>query len=181
MYFVDEPLKYTPATLYVSMLVSCIDFLIDLFIKPLSATCWLNAHEYGKKLLSRCNVQGIERIYMEMGTFATWRGAPDCLCDVTPVVNMPFKDYTDSDSDSVRSFGGKVTVEAKRSSLNFSDLNQIVGHAVMMSFIHHRRHPSQGPAVPTIGISCGSGEFNAALYDCVNDILLRLHPVIWWD
>ena len=152
--------------------------LTQLFIKPLSATCWLNAQEYGKKLLSRCNVQGIERINMGMGTSATWHGAPDCLCDVTPVVNMPFEDDTDSDSNSS---GGKVTVDAKRYSLNFSDLNQIVGHAVVMSFIHHRRHPSQGPAVPAIGISCGSGEFNAALYDCVNDILLHLQPIIWWD
>ena len=73
-----------------------------------------------------------------------------------------------------------MTVEAKKSQLEITDINQVVGHAVIMSFIHHIRHPLQCTMVPAIGISC-SGHFAAVLYDCESDILLHLHPVMWWD
>ena len=49
-----------------------------------------------------------------------------------------------------------------------------------MSFIHANRHPAQNALIPALGISGGSGEFIAALYDCRRDVLLHLKPVVWF-
>ena len=110
---------------------------------------------------------------MGMGETTTWHGAPDSL----PVIDATSKENNQDDQDSDASSGGKTTIEAKVKSLEIAELNQVTGHAVMMSFVHANRHPAQNALIPALGISGGSGEFIVALYDCHRDVLLHL---VWF-
>ena len=52
---------------------------------------------------------------MGMGTTITWYGAPDCICDITPLVNVPSFACEDvSDSDSVSSSRHSVIILVER-------------------------------------------------------------------
>lgn len=112
---------------------------------------------------------------MGMGWFNTWHGTPDGLCDIVPlsVAHMATSDGSESEESS----GGKSPLEAKREFLA-RDLHQIIGQAVVMSFIHHNRHPKQPSIVPSVGIA--GSELMAAMYDCKRDLLLLLQPPICW-
>ena len=63
--------------------------------------------------------------------------------------------------------------------LGIGELNQVVGHSVVMSFIHSNRHPEQNSLIPALGISGKDRTIIASLYDCHMDILFHLHPVLW--
>ena len=68
-------------------------------------------------------------------------------------------------------------------------IDQILAHAVVASFIHHNRHPAQNPLVPALGLSgvpegttwVGGGEVVALLYNCSTDLALRVEPLPWLD
>ena len=52
--------------------------------------------------------------------------------------------------------------------------DQIVGYAVVHSFICAQRHPNNNAMVPAICFAAESGECCAAMYDCKQDILLLI-------
>ena len=64
-------------------------------------------------------------------------------------------------------------------SLKEDDIDQVIGHAVVASFVHHKRHPQQNPLIPSVGISSEGGVI-AALYDCQSDVLLSRPPEVTW-
>jgi len=114
-----------------------------------------------------------------LGEVTTWHGAPDGYSDL--VVSSTCDVLDDDDDSSDVSTGGKASCEAKATKLGLSELNQVTGHSVVMSFVHNKRHPDQNPLVPAIGICGNSGTYVASLYDCHKDILLHLHVVQWLD
>jgi len=140
----------------------------------------LNSKEYSTKLFSKLKVQPITRKSMGMGETTTWHDAPDGYCDLLPVIDATSKENNQDDQDSdAASSGGKTTFKAKVDSLRIEELNQVTGHAVVMSFAHANRHPAQNALILALGISGRSGEFIAALYNCHRDVLLHLKPVQW--
>ena len=60
---------------------------------------------------------------------------------------------------------------SKKADVNITQMNQVVGHAVVTSFIHKYRHKA-------LSLSCETGEF-VAFYDYIDDILLHLLPIKW--
>ena len=94
------------------------------------------------------------------------------MCNL-PVLVTKVREGQDSDSSD----GKRSPIEAKVR-LKDDDLKQVVGQAVVSSFINHSRHPNQTAMIPSIGLA--KGEIVAALYDCRSDILLVLHPPIEW-
>jgi len=79
---------------------------------------------------------------------------------VTALSAVPSVECTDSTSEE--SFGARTTIEAKKGDVDIAEMNQIVSHAVVMSFIYQHRHESQNSLVPAVGISCENSEFIAA-------------------
>ena len=121
-----------------------------------------------------------------MGTRQTWRGSPDCRCNVDMVSTD--KLMTDDDSDdgtdtSCSASGAKVTVEGKKATLGPHEMNQVVGHAVTYGFVHNKRHRSQNPFIPALGISGARCTMMAAFYCPVTDVLMHFLPdeVRWFD
>jgi len=151
-------------------------YVSSILLLRLTGMFTLNSKEYSARLFSELKVQPLTREPMGMGETTTWHGDPDGYCDLLPVKDITAKE---DDQDSDASSGGKATFEAKVASLGITELNQVTGHAVVMSFIHTNRHPAQNVLIPALGISGRSGEFVAALYDCHRDVLLHLHPIQW--
>ena len=120
----------------------------------------------------------MKREFIGIGSSKTWHGFPDALIDSAPLYYIREEgDGSDSDSES---WGGKVTCEAKQSFKgNFFD--QVLGHAVVSSFIHFNRHPSQNSLIPALAISGVGGEVAAVIYDCCRDVGLKLGPIQWLD
>jgi len=163
----------------------------SLILHPLTNSCTLSTQEYSAKLLNKFHPPAVVDFeYIGMGDINTW---PDCLTNinihqgrasieggdfsVTALSAVPSVECTDNTSEE--SFGAKMTIEAKKGDVDIAEMNQIVGHTVVMSFIHQHRHESQHSLVPAVGISCETGEFIAAFYDCTNDVLLHLQPTRW--
>ena len=151
-------------------------YISAVLLRCLTGMFSLNSNEYSTNLFSELKVQSPTLEAMGMGETTTWHGAPDGCCDIDATSKENNQDDQDSDAFS----GGKTTIEAKVKSLEIAELNQVTGHAVMMSLIHANRYPAQNALIPALGISGGSGEFIAALYDCRRDVLLHLKPVVWF-
>ena len=97
-----------------------------------------------------------------MGSKHTWYGVPDAICHSKIVVSKLNKEEEEM----------KTTVEAKVTKFTAVTLNQVVGQAVVASFIQHNKYPQQTPLVSAIGIN-GFGNMIAAMHDCKNNILLH--------
>ena len=93
------------------------------------------------------------------------------------------QDCGDDDSeeciDSPDSSRGETGVEAKLEVRGIRELNQVIRHSVVMSFIHHGRHTLQNTLVPAVGITGRTGSLCVRLYDCEADVLLHLQPTDW--
>ena len=86
---------------------------------------------------------------------------------------MPLMGIGEPETSSEESSGGKTSYKAK-TEFSQDSVDQLLGHAVVTSFVHGNRHPNQNPLVPAVGISCLEGEVMALLYDCRKDALLLL-------
>ena len=149
--------------------------IADLILKRLTSTVTLNKCEFGDKLLQEHGVV-LQTDFIGMGTTLTLHGAPDARADWVPLSAWPERRaLNDSDDDSL---GGKVAVEAKHV-MRPQHRDQLVAQAIASSFIHKKRHPSQNPLIPSVGIIAVDGEMAAMLYDCESDILLEISRVKW--
>ena len=149
----------------------------------------VNKQEYSAHFLASENAADISRGWLGMGTRLTWRGSPDCRCNVDIVsTDKVIEDESSMESDggtdtSCSSSGAKVTVEGKKANLGPYEMNQVVGHAVTFGFIHNNRHRSQNPFIPALGISGDRCTLMAAFYCPVTDVLMHFLPdeVQWFD
>ena len=112
-----------------------------------------------------------------MGDDSIWHGYLDALVDVVPL-RISSSDDSDDDYSSESSSGGKSIPEAKVRLVD-KVLHQIIGEAVVMSFIHRKRHPQHMVLAPSVAIAA-TGEFSAALYDSNKDFLFTLPPRLCW-
>ena len=123
-----------------------------------------------------------------MGTPTTWHGTPDGRANGTSLYSLT-TDKCESGSESDTSEGGATTFEDKLSFTLLEQIDQILAHAVVASFIHHNRHPDQNPLMLALGLSgvpegttwVGGGEVVALLYNCSTDLALRVEPLAWLD
>lgn len=119
----------------------------------------------------------IDVIALGMGDDSIWHGYLDALVDVVPL-RISSSDDSDDDYSSESSSGGKSIPEAKVRLVD-KVLHQIIGEAVVMSFIHRKRHPQHMVLAPSVAIAA-TGEFSAALYDSNKDFLFTLPPRLCW-
>ena len=112
----------------------------------------------------------IQRGFIGIGTEGVWHGTPDAICNI-PVLTTSVSRDTDS------SDGATSTLEEKVKFVD-DDLKQVVGHAVVASFINKNRHPHHNSMTPSVGLA--KGELIMAAYDCTSDVLLILHPPVEW-
>ena len=104
----------------------------------------------------------------------TWHGAPDGRCAID-LVNI---DAMEEEEDSS---GSKTPVEMKMSAFGRPNVNQVLGNAVIFSFVQQKRHPTKKNLVPVMGISGNQGSLLFAAYDASSDILLHSVPTPWLD
>ena len=109
-----------------------------------------------------------------IGSLRTWHGFPDAMCRGTPVMNMTHRD--DEESSSA---GDVTSLDAKRNS-SAMKMDQVIGHAVVMSFTMHNRHPAKNPLYPALLLSGCGGTLGISLYDCKRDVLLHTGEFISW-
>ena len=155
-------------------------FIASHVLKSLTGTCVISK-DMGKGNIDpedeSVDVTVLSRTFLGVGKADIWRGSPDALCDdVTIVTPKSGADQDAADSDA--SGGRKTPVEGKNITFCPADLHQVVGQAVVTSFVHNSRHPNQLPLTPSVGIA--SGNIIAALYDCMKDVLITLHPPVEW-
>ena len=133
-------------------------FISSHLLLPLSGECILS-NDICKKL----SIGGVPKdlfAHTGIGSKDTWHGKPDAICNI--ILNTG-------------EYGATETpVEAKARNFSFSMLNQVVGQAVVASFIQRNTYPRMNSLVPAVGIS-GCGSMTAAMYDCKHDILLHFH------
>jgi hypothetical protein len=106
-------------------------------LAPLAGECVLSSLEYAHfhtDLPSLRCLRGRQLVKAPLGTGTqyTWYGAPDARChtvDTSRAFDV-LDDYTRS----------STTVDGKYHSLSMQGLNQIVGHAVVSSFLHMNAH-----------------------------------------
>ena len=151
--------------------------IAEYLLKPLmgggETSVVLNKVEYS-------SVPGVKTDFLGMGNEHTWHGAPDCRADIVDVINLDTVPQEEEVSDA-ESQGRKTPVEVKPVTLMVRHLHQIVGNAVVYSFTHHNRHPDQNSLVPVLGISGLRGLMMVTLYDCVEDVLVYVHPHKWFN
>lgn len=117
---------------------------------------------------------------MGMGNSKVWHGSPDGLCDITPLTTLRGGGAdidTESGAESDVFSGTKSVIEGKRE-FSPTDMNQLIGEAVVMSYIHNKRHSNQPGLVPALGLALGN--VMVAMYDSTRDILLLLLPTVWF-
>lgn len=117
--------------------------------------------------------------YLGVGDNSTWHGAPDGRADWAPVHSVE-SDSDESEVDQSQSPGRKTSYEAKRT-FRSDDIDQLVAHAVITSYVHSNRHPEQNHLIPAIAVSGLDGEVMAIMYDSYHDVMLHIHPLNWID
>ena len=108
-----------------------------------------------------------KQCYLGMGNSSIWHRSPDGLCDITPLTGLKgggTEIDSESGAESDVSSGTKSIIEGK-CDFTRSDLNQLIGEAVVMSYIHYKRHSNQPRLVPALGLvltdkECNHGEFH---------------------
>ena len=128
----------------------------------------VNIREYQESVVIG---EPVHRIHLGIGSPLTWYGAPDGRCAID-LVNV------DAEEDSS---GSKTPVEMKMSAFGRPNINQVLGNAVIFSFVQQKRHPTTNPLVPVMGISGNQGSLPFAAYDASSDILLHSVPTPWLD
>ena len=130
----------------------------------------VNIREYPESVVMG---EPVHRIHLGMGSALTWHGAPDGRCAID-LVNV---DAVEEEGDSS---GSKTPVEMKIA-FGRPNINQVLGNAVIFSFVQQKRHPTTNPLVPVMGISGNEGSVLFAAYDARSDILLHSVPTTWLD
>ena len=149
-------------------------------LKPLCKKFKLNNIDYPKTIRELEIPNAPSTDVMGVGSINTWRGIPDGRSDWITTVAAPRPESRESESsDSESSVGRKAVVEGKRWLGGTSMFDQIVGYAVVHSFIRAQRHPDDNAMVPAICLAAESGECWVAMYDCKQDILLLIDPMPW--
>ena len=178
----DDLARYLEGPSEKKQMVGIFRFLLQCLCNELV----LNKQEYSAQFLAGENAAYISRGWLGMGTRQTWRGSPDCRCNVDMVSTdklMRDDDSDDGTDTSCSASGAKVTVEGKKATLGPHEMNQVVGHAVTYGFVHNKRHRSQNPFIPALGISGARCTMMAAFYCPVTDVLMHFLPdeVRWFD
>ena len=165
--------------------------IVRFLLQRLCNNVVLSKQEYSTRLLAEQHAADISRGWLGMGTRLTWRGAPDCRCNVDVIcADKVIEDESSGESDSdgggdssCSSSGAKTTVEGKKANLGPYEMNQVVGHAVTFGFVHNNRHRLQNPFIPALGISGDRCTLMAAFYCPVKDVLIHFLPdeVQWFD
>ena len=97
-------------------------------------------------------------------------------------LHNPTGSESESDVSSGGGGGGGGTSYKAKLAFSPTDTDQLVGHAMVASFIHSNKHPDQNALAPALGISNGIGaEVKAILYDCREDVMLHISPLLWID
>ena len=107
-----------------------------------------------------------------IGSTDTWHGKPDAICNI--IVSQPNGKANEDGGKETPHGGTETPAEAKAREFTLKTLNQVVGQAVVASFIQHNTYPRMNPLVPAIGIS-GCGSMTATMYDSEHDVLLHFH------
>ena len=102
----------------------------------------------------------------------TWYGTIDgCLRATSgevPLISDP--------QDELETDGASTSLEMKRRA---QKLSQVIGTAVLSSFVGNNRHPELNPLVPCILLNCCTAQY--VFYDCINDVLLISEKVDLFD
>ena len=115
-------------------------------------------------------VPDIEYGFTGMGSELAWHGHPDPICNLPVLVSIICRE-SEEDSDSLDGTRSPIKAKVK---LRYADFKQVVGQAVVASFVNHNWHPVHIPMVPSVGVV--QGELRAALYNCISDTLFVLYP-----
>lgn len=149
-------------------------------LKPLCKKFKLNHIDYPKAIRELEIPNAPSTDVMGVGSINTWHGIPDGRSDWITTVAAPRPEGTQSESsDSESSVGGKAVIEGKRRLEGTTKFDQIVGYAVVHSFIRAQRHPDDNAMASAICLAAESGECWVAMYDCKQDILLLIDPMSW--
>ena len=124
----------------------------------------LSSLEYAKfnsdlPSVKRLKGRQLVKAHLGMGTQYTWHGAPDARCHTVDLVSSSSFDVLDDYSRS------STTVDSKYRILDVHGLSQVVGHAVVSSFLHMNANPGHSHLVPAIMINAAEVAF--AFYDAL--------------
>ena len=147
--------------------------IVETVIVPLTGqvSMAVNVREYPESLVVG---KPVHREHLGMGTTLTWHGAPDGRSEID-FINV---DLTDDDDESA---GAKTPIEMKMDSWHYQNMNQVLGNAVVYSFVANTRHPRLNPLVPVLGLSGTRGQLVIAAYDARCDVLIYSNPITWLD
>ncbi|XP_065841239.1 uncharacterized protein [Oscarella lobularis] len=154
--------------------------------------CLVSTH--GKPPSTTRQYTGVfEPANLGIGNYNTWHGFLDAVAKPggslsEVILSLSLSDRNEEESsaepssDNEESSAGKATRQLSHSSdgdgcplefkLKVSEkgLSQAAAEAIVYSFVHHNRHPSQSSLVPNLLLDDKS--FYIVMYDCVADVLL---------
>ena len=128
-------------------------------LTPLAGECLLSA-EY--QPLCQRNKSKLKTAHLGMGSTHTWHGYPDARCYTVDMVSSTNFDFWDEWECSSAPIDGTYHV------LCLGGLNQVTGHAVVTSFIHHNQFQDKHHLLPALLINSVQAAF--AFYDAEFDV-----------